>query len=335
MKPFKAGVIGLGNIGFRFNLDPKRKETWSHVSAYERCQDTELAAAVEINRETIDLFSQQYGNVPVFDSVGRMMEHLDIDIASICTPTESHAAILEELAAYPVKAIFCEKPFAASIDEGARMVRLCEGNGIVLAVNHTRRWDAGYITVRDMIRDGKIGNVTAINALYPGQVFNIGTHLIDTVRMFIEKDVRAVSGISFNIDNRDPNISGWIDFGGCIPFTMLATGKREDLIFEIDVVGTEGRIRSLENGDKVEWYAFDESQRYSGYRELVPMPVKPVSKNDRLVEAVKDITAVLKGEKKTVNCAGIDGLLVVSIALSLEESGKNNGRPVSLVRTVS
>ncbi len=323
---FKAAVIGLGNIGFRLNLDPKRKDTWSHVAAYDRCPYTELAAAVEINPENIELFKGQYEHVPVFGSVREMMETLDIDIISICTPTPSHCGIMEEVTTYPVRAIFCEKPFAASIDDGIKMLNACEHKRIVLAVNHTRRWDDNYLFVRDLILEGKIGSVKAVNAIYPGQIFNIGTHLIDTVRMFLPTlDARAVSGVFFNNDNVDPHVSGWIDFGGQVPFTMIATGKREDLIFEIDVIGDEGRLRSVHNGDRIEWYVFEESPRYSGYRELKMMPIGPVQKRDRLVEAINDIVSVLRGNKQQVNCSGKDGLAAIELCLSIFESARKGG----------
>ncbi|MBF0330177.1 MAG: Gfo/Idh/MocA family oxidoreductase, partial [Nitrospirae bacterium] len=220
---YKAAVIGLGNIGFRFNLDPKRKETWSHVAAYERCKDTELAAAVEINPDNIETFKKQYPQTPVFSSVREMMESMSVDIVSICTPTDDHHSVLEELVAYPIRAIFCEKPFAGSLTQAEQMIRLCEGKNIVLAVNHTRRWDEGYISVRDMIRNGKVGDIKTVNAVYSGQIFNIGTHLIDTVRMFVSKEACSASGISHNLDNPDPGISGWVDFDGKVPFVMTST----------------------------------------------------------------------------------------------------------------
>ena len=39
---YQAAIVGLGNIGFRFSYDAKRKGTWSHVDAYNKCLSTEL-----------------------------------------------------------------------------------------------------------------------------------------------------------------------------------------------------------------------------------------------------------------------------------------------------
>lgn len=326
----KAAVIGLGNIGFQFNLDPKRKETWSHVSAYEKCGKTRLAGAVELSPEKIDLFKRQYPDIPVFKSVKDLMESVDIDIVSICTPTESHYPILKELLGYPVKGIFCEKPFASDVAEAKEMVTRCNEKNVVLAVNHTRRWDDNYLVVKRMIKEGKIGRVKAVNAFYPGQIFNIGTHIFDVIRMLIEKDPEIVSGISYNLENPDPTISGWIQFEGQIPCTVLSTGKREDLIIEVDAIGDEGRLRILENGEKIEWYLFTKSSRFSGYRELALRPVEPISKKDRFVEAVNDIVSAIETGTGVVNCSGADGLYALAMSLAQLESARNNSLPVKM-----
>ena len=54
---YQAAVIGLGNIGFRFSYDAKRKGTWSHVDAYKQMSLHRTVGAVEIDRTTIESFS--------------------------------------------------------------------------------------------------------------------------------------------------------------------------------------------------------------------------------------------------------------------------------------
>ena len=301
MRMLKAAVIGLGNIGFQFNLDPLRKGTRSHVAAYQKCNKTKLLGAVEVNKEKINIFKKYYKNIPVFRTVKELMRNLSIDMVSICTPTSSHYSILRELIAYPIKAIFCEKPLALNIAEGKKMIQMCKKNKVILAVNHTRRWDSSYLFVKKIIKSGRIGKIKAISAFYSGQIFNIGTHLFDAISMLIEKNVEALSGFfSDKRDNSDPSISGWIKFNGDIPCTVITTGKKEDLIFEIDILGNEGRIRILENGQKVECYTFTKSKRYSGYRELELMPLKMPIKKDRFVEAINNICTAIQDKKNYV-----------------------------------
>lgn len=325
----KAAVIGLGNIGFFFDLDPLRKETWSHVSAYIKCLKTELVGVVDVDKDKVNIFKQHH-NVLTFESIEELMEDTTIDIVSICTPTEYHYAILEKLIEYPVKAIFCEKPLAAEVDQAKEMVRLCRENNIVLAVNYSRRWDSNYQFAKNMIEEGKIGNIKAVNAFYPGQLFNVGTHLLDAVRLLVQKVPRTLSGISSNIGAQDPDVSGWIEFDGSIPCTVISTGKREDLVFEIDVVGDEGRIRITENGMKIEWSVFVESMRYSGYRELSLMQIDPIQNKDRFVEAINDIVLKVEDKKREVNCSGEDGFYSLAMSMSMLKSAQNNGVTVNI-----
>jgi len=327
---YKAAVIGLGNIGFKFDMDKKRKETWSHVAAYERCEKTKLSGAVEVNEANANLFGNNYDNIPVFKSIKEMMDNISIDIVSISTTTESHYPILKELIQYPIKAIFCEKPLSLKKGEARRMVSLCRKAKIILAVNHTRRWDGNFLLAKKMVQGGKIGEVRAASVFYPDHVFNVGTHLFDAINMLIEKKPKYVSGIGNNLSISDPGISGWILFENDVLCTVNATGKREDLIFEMDIIGTEGRLKILENGQKLEYYIFCESPRYSQYRELTVGKTEIIAQSDRFVAAIEDIIAVLEGEKPEVNCTGMDGLLSVSVAIAMVKSAKKQGIPLKI-----
>ncbi|MDD5072708.1 MAG: Gfo/Idh/MocA family oxidoreductase [Candidatus Omnitrophica bacterium] len=327
---YTSAVIGLGNIGFRFSLDPLRKGVWSHVAAYEKSGYTRLAGAVEIDPGTVRLFKERHKKVPVFGSVSELMRKTSPEIVSICTPTATHYPILKELSRSGVKAVFCEKPVASSLREAREMVNLCRKKGILLAVNHTRRWESGYLAAKKAIDGGRIGKVTAVNCLYPAQVFNIGTHLFDIVRFLISADPETVSGVSFDPGKQDPGVSGWMIFNGKIPCTINVLNKRENLVFEVDIIGDKGRVKITENGGKLDLSVFRKSRRYSGYMELTPAPARPLPRKDRFIEAVDDIAKVLMHRKRSVNCSGEDGLIALSMSQALLASASNGSRPVSI-----
>lgn len=332
MEILKAAIIGLGNIGFLFNLDPRRKDSWSHVTAYEKAEGIKLTGAVETDDDKTRIFKERHDGIPVYKSVAELMGELSVDIVSICTPAETHYALLKELAAYPLKAVFCEKPLTLTVDEAKEVAGMYRDKNIILAVNHVRRWESSYLSVREMIDKGKIGEVRAVNALYSAQIFNIGTHLFDAVRMLIRKDPLLAGGILSGCKGPDPDLSGWLEFSDHVVCTLNATGKREDLVFEIDIVGTEGRLRVTENGEKVECFLFQESPRYSGYRELVPLKTGEIKKNDRFVEAVSDIVKTVNGKNASVNCTGEDGFYALAMSHAVFESAKRGGEPVKVQR---
>ena len=327
MSKLKAVVVGLGNIGFQFNLDNLRRGTWTHVDAYDSFRGTELVGALEIDKDKTRTFKRYHRDIPVFKTIKELMRETSADIVSICTPTKTHYAILKELAQHPVKAIFCEKPIADTVNQAEEMVRLCKSKGILLAVNHTRRWDENYRFVKKAVQSGAIGTVNAVNALYPAQVFNMGTHMFDTVRMLIGKNAVKVSGFFVGEKKPDPDISGWIKFEDDIFCSISATGKREDLIFEIDIIGDEGRIRIVDNGAKIEQYSFMKSRRLAGYRELFSINAPKIKEKDRFGEAIRDIALVVKGKKKKVNCSGEDGLASLALSNAMRISAEAGGKP--------
>lgn len=329
-KMLRAAVIGLGNIGFLFDLDPLRKGTWSHVTAYEKSHSLILAGAVDVDEKKISIFHKHHGAIHVYREISDLMRHCCPDIVSICTPTASHYPILLELTKYPVKGIFCEKPLSFDIEEASEMVRICEEKGIVLAVNHTRRWDDNFMYVKTIIQSGEIGNIRTINLTYPGQIFNIGTHLLDALRMLVGNEPVRVSGVAADPDKDDPDISGWLQFDDHTVCTINSVGKREDLVLEMDFIGDKGRVRILENGETIEKYYFEKSARYSGYSELKRVAMESVERKDRLIEAVVDVLSVIRGEKDHVNCSGHDGLASLKLVRAMLESARRNGLPITL-----
>lgn len=329
-KMLRGAVIGLGNIGFLFDLDPLRKGTWSHVTAYEKSHNALLAGTVEVDEKRISLFHKHHDAIPVYRELSDLMRHCCPDIVSICTPTASHYPILRELTQYPVKGIFCEKPLSFDIEEASEMVRICDEREIILAVNHTRRWDDHFLYVKTVIQSGEIGNVRTINMTYPGQIFNIGTHLLDVLRMLGGNEPVRVSGVAADPDKDDPDISGWLQFDDHTVCTLNSVGKREDLVLELDFIGDKGRVRIFENGETIEKYNFQESTHYSGYRELKQVPVEFIERKDRLVEAVVDLASVIRGEKDHANCTGHDGLASLKLVRAMIESARRNGLPAML-----
>jgi len=326
---YRCAVVGLGNIGFRFSRDSRREGTWSHVDAYARSGRTALSGAVEVDKAAAEEFSAAHPDVPVYPTVGELFGEQEIDIVSIAVPTPYHFPVFSDVAKYPVRAIFCEKPLSDSPGRSRQMVRITGERGITLALNYTRRWDRAYLMARQMVADGKIGVLKTVNAYYSGHIFTMGSHLLDTVHMLADPEPATVSGV-FVREGADPSVSGWIRCNDGMFITYSATGKREDMIFEIDLIGDEGRLTVAGNGAEVTLAPFRESRRFTGYRE--PAKGRPVipPKGDRFVNAVRDIAEVLDGTKAAPRCTGSDGLWVdVLIGAALRSAGRG-GIPVDV-----
>jgi myo-inositol 2-dehydrogenase/D-chiro-inositol 1-dehydrogenase len=84
------------------------------------------------------------------------------DAVMICSPTTTHAALIERAAANG-RAVFCEKP----IDLSADRVRDCLGHvaraGIRLMVGFNRRFDPSFASLKQRLQAGEIGAVSIIS----------------------------------------------------------------------------------------------------------------------------------------------------------------------------
>ena len=330
--PYKGAVVGLGNIGYLFSRDVKRAGTWSHSHAYHLCPRTVLAAGVDPDPAKRDLFAAEFPEVPVFVSVNEMFEKCLPDIVSICTPTATHLAMFKEVINRPLLGIICEKPFAEDVDQARTMARMARQRNVVVAVNHLRRWNDNYRLAAEMVARGEIGRLTAIHACYPGQIYNIGTHLIDTVLMMAGQRPVAAAGVQVTSeDPADPSVTGMLTLNDGLVCSFAATGRRLDLVFEIDIVGDEGRIRVVNNGNTVELYRFQASSHYSGYRELAAQPIDTPGTGDLLLNTVKDMAQVLDGLAAKPSCTAEDGYWTMAVIDALRQSMRAGGVPIPVV----
>ena len=85
----------------------------------------------------------------------------------------------------------CDKPFALDAAQARTAVEAAEAAGVVLSVYQNRRWDSDFLTVRRLLDEGTLGEVTlfesASSASRPsraaaaggGILRDFGSHLVD------------------------------------------------------------------------------------------------------------------------------------------------------------
>jgi myo-inositol 2-dehydrogenase / D-chiro-inositol 1-dehydrogenase len=80
----------------------------------------------------------------------------DIDAVVICTPTDTHADLIERFARAG-KAVFCEKPVDLSLSRVKDCLKVVEETGAVLMVGFNRRFDPDFRALKAAIDEGRIG----------------------------------------------------------------------------------------------------------------------------------------------------------------------------------
>lgn len=176
---FRVALIGLGRVAWRGWGDLPLE---THMTGIESCANTWLSAAADTDEEARAGFAAVHSGVPVFRDAIHAAEVADI--VTICTPPDTHAAILERICTVPtVRAIICEKPLATSVAEAAEMVRMA-GNR-VLVTAHQRRYEAGHRSATRFVDGGAIGHIMAAQGFFSGDYLNNGTHAADLCRMMV------------------------------------------------------------------------------------------------------------------------------------------------------
>lgn len=97
-------------------------------------------------------------------SVEAILAADDVDAILICTPTDTHADLIEAGIAAG-KAVFCEKP----VDLSAERVRTCltriAGQSPPLMIGFNRRFDPSFASVERRVRAGEIGAVELVTII--------------------------------------------------------------------------------------------------------------------------------------------------------------------------
>ena len=163
-----AAIIGLGVQGR------------SHHAAYAGVSNIKVIAACEVNEKRLSAFIDENSDVRGYTDGKDLFENEDIDIVSIVTNTPSHRDLTVAAVESGVQAVLCEKPMAHSLAAARQMIDICAEHNVRLAINHMRRWSPRYHKLREMLKDGLLGEIGNLIYVSGRSLFAcIATHIFD------------------------------------------------------------------------------------------------------------------------------------------------------------
>ncbi|MCK9285621.1 MAG: Gfo/Idh/MocA family oxidoreductase [Rhodocyclaceae bacterium] len=328
----RAVLIGCGNIGSAFADDPRITDIYTHAGAWSACADVELAAVCDANAERAQRCARRWQVAAHFTDVGQMLDRVRPELVSICTPDATHAAILAQVLATPgVRGVLAEKPLALSCMDGRTLVAQAEARGIVVAVNYSRRYARGQRQLAQRVRDGLLGELRQIRGCYTKGTLHNGTHWIDWARMFAG-EIAAVRGFDALGENGDdPTLDARLEFAGGAVGTLTALDHRDYSLFEIDLLGSRGRLRIFDSGHRFQLDLAGDSPRYSGYRALLEQESGEVDMRDTLLLAAGDLLTAV-AQRRPPLCSAADALETLAVAEAARLSAKRGGLAVAVGR---
>jgi len=117
-----------------------------------------LKVACGRNEKDLRDFADTWGWQDTETDWHKVVERDDVDIVDISVPTYMHHEIAVA-AAKAGKHIFCEKPFAITVEEAKEMYETAEEAGIVHYLNHNYRRCPAVRLAKRLIDEGKIGRI--------------------------------------------------------------------------------------------------------------------------------------------------------------------------------
>ena len=143
----KFGLLGAGRIGK------------VHARAITADANATLVAVADALAPAAQMIADQYGCA--VRSTDAILAAKDIDAVVICTPTDTHADLIEAFVKAG-KAVFCEKPIDLSLARVKTCLDVVRAQKGTLMVGFNRRFDPHFKAVRAQIDLGTIGTVEMV-----------------------------------------------------------------------------------------------------------------------------------------------------------------------------
>ncbi len=319
----RFALLGAGRIGK------------VHARAVASNPQARLVAVADAFEKAAKELASAYGaEIRTIDAIEKAG---DIDAVIICTPTDTHADLIERFAKAG-KAIFCEKPIDLSVKRVEKCLAVVDKTNATLMVGFNRRFDPHFAAVRKAIDDGAIGTVemVTITSRDPGPppldyiarsggIFRDMTiHDFDMARFLLGEEPVAVSAHASVLVDKKIGEAG--DFDSVSVILETASGKQA-------VISNSRRAT----------YGYDQRIEVHGSKGMVAAenqrPVSIELANDkgytrpplhdffmtRYIDAyANEITAFIaaKAAGKKASPSGKDGLVALKLADAALKSAK-------------
>lgn len=236
--PVRIGLAGLGSMGR------------NHLRILSSRADVRLAAVADPVAAALAAASEQTGAQP-FAEPQAMVAEAELDGLVIAAPTTAHVPLALAAIERGV-AVLVEKPLAATVEEGMRIVAAARAGGVPVQVGHVERFNPAVLELGRLLADGWLSSVYAIASRragpFPARIRDVGvtvdlaTHDVDILSWIAGERpsrVYAETAQRIHADHEDL-LFGLLHFPsgatGMLDVNWLTPVKRRQLV----VVGEEG-----------------------------------------------------------------------------------------------
>lgn len=188
LEHINAGLIGYGYAGQTL-----------HAPLLNATPGIHLHSIVSRNGDKV---RADWPDVQHKSDAEQLLADPDIDLVVIATPNDTHFP-LAKAALQAGKHVVIDKPFTLDSKEARQLIALAHEHDLQLSVFHNRRWDADFLTLRQLITSGELGDILHLESHFDryrpevrdrwreqavpgsGLWYDLGAHLLDqTLQLF-------------------------------------------------------------------------------------------------------------------------------------------------------
>lgn len=186
MKQLHTAFVGYGPGGRIYNAP-----ILSSVPGFK------VSKILTSTSENIKAATSDFPEAEVVKDIPEILEDPSIQLVILVLPNHLHYSFGKQVLEAK-KHLLIEKPFTTHVREANELINLAHLNNLILSVNHNRRWDSDFRTVKKIVENNLLGRVVEYEAHFDrfrneikpgwkeekelpgnGTLYDLGSHLID------------------------------------------------------------------------------------------------------------------------------------------------------------
>ncbi len=287
----RCAVIGYGPT---FNMGK------IHCEQIKATNGLELVAICDADTRRTEAARNDFPEIITYNDLDKMLMEEDFELAVIVTPPNTHSDLALQCLKNG-KHVIVEKPMCITTSEATIMIEEAKKRNLMLTVFQNRRFDGDFLTLKEIINKGQIGQVFHIEFFrgefrHPGTwwrsnkkvsggaFYDWGAHVLDWILNIVPSNVKGVVGcfhklVWMDVTNED-QVEALIRFeNGTVANVQIST------IASISkprwrVLGSKGGIMRMpeqqyfhmvtyENGNAVETKVQFKNSEWSAYYQNI------------------------------------------------------------------
>ena len=255
MERVRWGIIGVGDV-------TERKSG----PGFQQAERSDLVAVVRRNGDLAADYARRHNIPRWYADADELINDAEVDAVYVATPPDSHRDYVVRVA-QAGKPVYVEKPMARTALECEDMISACENAGVGLYVAYYRRAMPRFVTVKDLLDGGRIGELrsVSIHNERPGQLdeggragwrvdpeisggghfVDLGSHILDLLDWLLGPVTHA-AGVATNRSGRyraEDLVTGAFSFDSGVDGVGVWNYDSFQHHDQIEITGTEGALR--------------------------------------------------------------------------------------------